>query len=94
MGVPKWALYYNIWLWVLPKTDVSYVILFTGTPLMDGKYTHIEAAYDAKERFIRRFPKLRFDIAQVGDKFDLSDDIFWANYKERLEQVYDEDDED
>ena len=28
------------------------------------------------------------------EKFDLSDDIFWANYKERLEQVHDEDDED
>jgi len=73
---------------------MSYVILFTGTPLMDGKYTHIEAAYDAKERFVRRFPKLRFDIVQVDDRFNLSYDIFWANYKARLEQVHDEDDED
>ena len=73
---------------------MSYVILFTGTPLMDGKYTHIEAAYDAKERFVRRFPKLRFDIAQVSDKFNLHDDIFWGNYQERLRQVHDEEDED
>jgi hypothetical protein len=37
---------------------------------------------------------LRFDIAQVSDKFDLHDDIFWGNYQERLRQVHDEEDED
>ena len=60
----------------------QYAVIFVGTPYMDGKYTKIEGAYNAKESLGKKFPNSRLEIIQVSDKFKLTDDIFWANHKE------------
>ena len=63
---------------------MKYVILFIGTPYMDGNYTNMEAMYEALDRHRQRFPNLRIEWAQVSPNFVLSDDIFWADHKETL----------
>ena len=62
----------------------QYAVIFVGTPYMDGKYTKIEGAYNAKESLGKKFPNSRLEIIQVSEKFKLTDDIFWANHKKYL----------
>jgi len=63
---------------------MKYVVLFIGTPYMDGMYQSIEIVYEVLERHRRRFPNLRVEWAQVSPNFVLPDDVFWANHKETL----------
>ena len=65
--------------------QVGWVVLFIGTPFMDGRYRNKEHAVQVKDRMKGRYPNLRFEVAQVGGKFLVSDDIFWANHYEELD---------
>jgi len=67
------------------EDQVGWVVLFIGTPFMDGRYTDKKRAVQVKDRMKDRYPNLRFEVAQVGEKFLVSDDIFWANHYEELD---------
>ena len=62
-----------------------YVVLFVGTPYMDGKYHSVESAYMVKEAIQKKYPYLRLEIAKVSAKFLVTDDIFWARHQQELE---------
>ena len=47
----------------------GYVVLFVGTPYMDGRYAHEESAH-----------------VEVRGDFRVTDDIFWANHQDEIEQ--------
>ena len=70
------------------------VILFTETPFMEGSYSNLIEAYDAKEQLLKRFPKLRLEIAEVSDTFKITHDMNWKNYEDILQKAYDEEYED
>ncbi len=53
---------------------------------MDGKYTRMEAVMSEGASHKKKYPGHRLEIIKVSDRFDLSDDIFWANHKEKIEQ--------
>lgn len=65
---------------------MNYVILVIGTPFMDGMYTTIESAYEAKESLRKDYPHTRFEIAKVSEHFVVTDDIFLANNRHELVQ--------
>ena len=66
------------------STDkVGWVVLFIGTPFMDGRYTKEEDAIQVKEHMEERYPRLRFEVVQVRGDFLVSDDIFWADHPPR-----------
>ena len=73
---------------------MKYVILFTETPFMEGSFANIIEAYEAKEKLISRFPKLRLEIAEVSDTFKITHDMNWKNYEDILQKAYDEEYED
>jgi len=63
---------------------MSYLVLFIGTPFIDGKFTNIGSAYGAMERHKERFPHLRIELVQGSGKFKVTDNLFWANHKEKI----------
>ena len=71
---------------------VRHAILFTGTRFMDGIYSAVTLAYACAESLRGRFPHLQVDLIQVGEDFQISDDIFWANNLEELEGLNSEGD--
>lgn len=76
--------------WNRTVTDkVGWVVLFLGTPYMDGRYTEKDFAMRVKERMEERYPRLRFEVAQVRGDFLVSDDIFWADHQEEIEAAND-----
>ena len=66
------------------------VILFTETLFMEGSYSNLIEAYEAKEKLLKRFPKLRLEIAEVSDTFKITYDMNWKNYADVLQKAYDE----
>ena len=62
--------------------QVGWVVLFIGTPFMDGRYTEIDSAMQVKEHMEERYPRLRFEVAQVRGDFLVSDDIFCADHQD------------
>ena len=64
---------------------MNYVILVIGTPFMDGMYTTIESAYEAKESLRKDFPHTRFEIVEVSERFYITDDIFLAHNRHEVE---------
>ena len=73
---------------------MKYVILFTEPPFMEGSYANLIEAYEAKEKLVSRFPKLRLEIAEVSDTFKVTYDMNWKNYEDILQKAYDEEYED
>ena len=65
----------------------GYAILFTGTRFLDGVYMSHSLAYACAESLRGQFPNLRVDLIQVSEGFNLSDDIFWVNHLEELEEL-------
>ena len=76
--------------WNRTVTDqVGWVVLFIGTRFMDGRYTEKDSAMQVKEHMEERYPRLRFEVAQVRGAFLVSDDIFWADHQEEIEAAND-----
>ena len=76
--------------WSRTVTDqVGWVVLFIGTPYMDGRYRKKDSAMQVKEHMEERYPRLRFEVAQVRGDFLVSDDIFWADHQDEIEQASD-----
>tara|TARA_X000001388_G_C2184929_1_gene105132 strand:+ start:455 stop:760 length:306 start_codon:yes stop_codon:yes gene_type:complete len=76
--------------WSRTVTDqVGWVVLFIGTRFMDGRYTEKDSAMQIKEHMEERYPRLRFEVAQVRGDFLVSDDIFWADHQEEIEAAND-----
>ena len=71
---------------------VRHAILFTGTRFMDGVYMLHSLAYACAESLRGQFPHLQVDLIQVGEDFQISDDMFWANHMEELERLNNEGD--
>ena len=71
---------------------VGYAILFTGTRFMDGTYSEVSLAYECAESLRGRFPHLQVDLIQVSEDFQISDDMFWVNHLEELEELNSEGD--
>ena len=69
--------------------QVGWVVLFIGTRFMDGRYTEKDSAMQVKEHMEERYPRLRFEVAQVRGYFLVSDDIFWADHQEEIEAAND-----
>ena len=65
----------------------GYAILFTGTRFLDGVYMSHSLAYACAESLRGQFPNLRVDLIQVSEGFNRSDDIFWVNHLEELEEL-------
>jgi len=66
---------------------LKHAILFTGTRFMDGLYSEVTLAYKCAESLRERFPHLQVDLIQVSEDFQLSDDMFWLNHLEELEEL-------
>ena len=64
-----------------------HAILFTGTRFMDGLYSEVTLAYKCAEYHRERFPHLQVDLIQVSEDFQLSEDMFWLNHLEELEEL-------
>ena len=64
-----------------------YAILFTGTRFMDGVYREFTLAYECAEHLRKQFPHLQVDLIQVSEDFQISDDMFWVNHLEELEEL-------
>ena len=76
--------------WNRTVTDqVGWGVLFIGTRFMDGRYTEKDSAMQVKEHMEERYPRLRFEVAQVRGDFLVSDDIFWADHQEEIEAAND-----
>ena len=71
---------------------MCYAILFTGTRFMDGLYREVTLASECAESLRERFPNLQVDLIQVSEGFQISDDMFWANHMEELEELNSEGD--
>lgn len=72
------------------STDqVGWVVLFVGTPFMDGRYVNKDDAMQIKEHMEEKYPRLRFEVAQVRGDFLVSDDIFWADNQDEIEKAND-----
>ena len=71
---------------------VWYAILFTGTRFMDGIYSEVSLAYKCAESLREQFPHLQVDLIQVSEDFQISDDMFWVNHLEELEELNSEGD--
>jgi hypothetical protein len=71
---------------------LRHAILFTGTRFMDGIYSEVTLAYKCAESFRERFPHLQVDLIQVSEDFQISDDMFWVNHLEELEELNSEGD--
>ena len=69
-----------------------HAILFTGTRFMDGVYMATALAYACAESLRGRFPNLQVDLIQVCEDFQISDDMFWVNHLEELEELNSESD--
>jgi hypothetical protein len=65
----------------------GYAILFTGTRFIDGVYMEHSLAYACAESLRGQFPHLQVDLIQVGEGFRISDDIFWVDHLEELEEL-------
>ena len=66
----------------------NYVVLLSGTPFMDGKYSSMHDAYSAQEHIRSVYPKQRLDIIQVLDSFDVTNDIFWSDNQDELDYLW------
>ena len=66
---------------------MRHVILFTGTRLMDGAYSEFAQAQECAEHLREQFPRLQVDLIEVREGFIISDDMFWANHMEELEDL-------
>jgi len=64
----------------------GYLVLFVGTPYMDGRYSIEEDAHEVKEHMESRYPHIRFEVVEVRGDFRVTDDIFWANHQDEIEQ--------
>ena len=69
-----------------------HAILFTGTRFMDGLYREVTRASECAESLRERFPNLQVDLIQVSEGFNLSDDMFWVDHMEELEELNSEGD--
>ena len=67
----------------------GWVVLFVGTPFMDGRYTKEDSAIQVKEHMEEKYPRLRFEVAQVRGDFLVSDDIFWADHQDEIQREND-----
>jgi hypothetical protein len=54
---------------------------------MDGLYREVTLASACAESFREKFPNLRVDLIQVSEGFNLSDDMFWVDHLEELEEL-------
>ena len=70
---------------MMEETQVGWIVLFVGTPFMDGVYTEEEFAVQIKEHMEEKYPSLRFEVADVPADFRFSDDIFWANHQDEID---------
>ena len=66
--------------------EPGYLVLFIGTPYMDGRYAHEESAHEVKEHMESRYPHIRIEVVEVRGDFRVTDDIFWANHQDEIEQ--------
>ena len=69
------------------ETCMWYAILFTGTRFMDGVYMEFTLAYECAEHLRKQFPHLQVDLIKVSEDFRISDDMFWVNHLEELEEL-------
>ena len=69
------------------ETFMWYAILFTGTRFMDGVYMEFTLAYECAEHLRKQFPHLQVDLIKVSEDFRISDDMFWVNHLEELEEL-------
>ena len=67
----------------------GWVVLFIGTPFMDGRYRKEEDAIQVKEHMEEKYPRLRFEVVQVRGDFLVSDDIFWADHQDEIQREND-----
>ena len=64
----------------------GYLVLFIGTPYMDGRYRFEKTAHEVKERMESRYPHIRFEVVEVSGDFRVTDDVFWANHYEEIKE--------
>ena len=64
----------------------GYLVLFVGTPYMDGRYSIEEDAHEVKEHMESRYPHIRFEVVEVRGDFRVTDDIFWSRNMEEIEE--------
>ena len=64
----------------------GYLVLFVGTPYMDGRYSIEEDAHEVKEHMESSYPHIRIEVVEVRGDFRVTDDIFWSRNMEEIEE--------
>ena len=67
---------------------MGYLVVFVGTPYVDGVYADKGYAEEIRENFKKkRFSELEFEVIEVPEGFRVTDDIFWARNFDRIARV-------
>ena len=67
---------------------MGYLVLFVGTPYVDGVYADKDYAEEIKKNFMEnRFPKLEFEVIEAPKGFRVTDDIFWSRNFDRITRI-------
>jgi len=71
------------------ENEGGWIVLFLGTPYIDGVYLKKEDAAEVKKHFEERFWGIRFAMAFVekDQDFYISDGIHWNRNEERISEL-------
>ena len=71
------------------ENEGGWIILFLGTPYIDGVYLKKEDAAEVKKHFEERFYGIRFAMAFVekDQDFYISDGIHWNRNEENISEL-------
>ena len=71
------------------ENEGGWIILFLGTPYIDGVYSKKEDAAEVKKHFEERFYGIRFAMAFVekDQDFYISDGIHWNRNEENISEL-------
>ena len=63
------------------------MIIFFGTPYLDGTYSEKSGAIHSMEGLREMYPGIRIEVAQVDNFVRINDEFFWYENKDELEEI-------
>jgi|TARA_R110000868_G_scaffold381333_1_gene647719 hypothetical protein len=66
---------------------MNYMIIFFGTPYLDGTYSEKSGAIHSMEGLREMYPGIRIEVAQVDNFVRINDEFFWYENKDELEEI-------
>ena len=66
---------------------MNYMIIFFGTPYLDGTYSEKSGAIHSMEGLREMYPGIRIEVAQVDNFVRITDEFFWSENRDELEEI-------